>query len=61
MKAIILAAGVGSRLRPITEYKPKCLVTVAGRPILDYQIEAYVSSVRDFPSICSLVMIFSSF
>ncbi|MBF0371425.1 MAG: HAD-IIA family hydrolase [Magnetococcales bacterium] len=44
MKAIILAAGVGSRLRPITSDKPKCLVKVAGRPILDYQIEAYRSA-----------------
>ena len=43
-KALILAAGVGSRLRPITESKPKCLVTVAGRPILDYQIQAYLSA-----------------
>jgi HAD superfamily hydrolase (TIGR01450 family) len=44
MKAVILAAGVGSRLRPITAKKPKCLVTVAGRPILDYQIRAYIAA-----------------
>lgn len=48
MKALILAAGIGSRLRPITEIKPKCLVSVAGRPILDYQIQAYASAgIRD--------------
>ncbi|MBW1690539.1 MAG: HAD-IIA family hydrolase [Deltaproteobacteria bacterium] len=41
MKAAILAAGVGSRLRPITSTKPKCLVKIAGRSILEYQIEAY--------------------
>jgi HAD superfamily hydrolase (TIGR01450 family) len=44
MKAVILAAGVGSRLRPITSNKPKCLVRVVGRPILDYQIKAYASA-----------------
>lgn len=41
MKAIILAAGIGSRLWPLTKAKPKCLVKVAGRPILEYQIDAY--------------------
>ncbi|MDY0000844.1 MAG: phosphocholine cytidylyltransferase family protein [Polyangia bacterium] len=41
MKAVILAAGVGSRLRPITDHTPKGLVRVAGRPILDYALEAF--------------------
>jgi HAD superfamily hydrolase (TIGR01450 family) len=41
MIGIILAAGVGSRLRPMTNTKPKCLVTTAGKPILQYQIDAY--------------------
>ena len=41
MIGIILAAGVGSRLRPMTNSKPKCLVTVAGKPILDYQLDSY--------------------
>lgn len=36
MKAILLAAGVGSRLRPLTDRVPKCLVPIAGRPLLDY-------------------------
>ena len=34
-KAVILAAGVGDRLRPFTNKLPKCLVQVAGVPILD--------------------------
>ncbi len=34
-KAVILAAGVGNRLRPFTNKLPKCLVQVAGVPILD--------------------------
>jgi len=44
MKAVILAAGIGSRLNPITNDKPKALVKVCGKPILDYQIEAYLEA-----------------
>lgn len=39
MKALLLAAGLGSRLRPITETMPKCMVSVMGRPLLDYWLE----------------------
>lgn len=40
MRAIILAAGEGTRLRPHTLDRPKCLVELAGRPLLEYQIQA---------------------
>ena len=40
MKAIILAAGTSSRLYPITRDTPKCLLDVAGRSIIDRQLEA---------------------
>ncbi len=33
--AILLAAGVGSRLAPFTEYLPKCLMPVRGKPLID--------------------------
>lgn len=44
MRAIILAAGVGSRLKAITSKKPKCLVKVANKPILGHQIGAYINA-----------------
>ncbi|MDR2406770.1 MAG: NTP transferase domain-containing protein, partial [Bacteroidales bacterium] len=44
MKVIILAAGIGSRLYPITKKMPKSLVRVSGREILDYQITGYIKS-----------------
>ena len=38
MKVIILAAGQGTRLRPFTDEKPKCMVEVAGISIIDRQL-----------------------
>jgi mannose-1-phosphate guanylyltransferase len=39
LRAIILAGGLGMRLRPLTDDKPKALVPVKGRPISEYQID----------------------
>ena len=40
MKAIILAAGEGTRLRPYTNDRPKCMVQFADRPLLHWQLRA---------------------
>jgi len=44
MKAIILAAGFGIRLKSLTMHKPKSMVKVCGKPILEYQIDAYLNA-----------------
>jgi mannose-1-phosphate guanylyltransferase len=41
VRAFLLAAGVGSRLRPITDVTPKCMLTVGDRPMLDIWLEAF--------------------
>ena len=44
MKALILAAGLGSRLQEYTSEVPKALVQVSGKPILGYQVEALLKN-----------------
>ncbi len=44
MKALILAAGMGTRLRPLTDKIPKCLVPVNGVPIIAKQIENLIDN-----------------
>ena len=40
-KAIILAAGMGTRLRPLTEDRPKCMLEFGGKTLLQRQLEVY--------------------
>lgn len=40
MKAFLLAAGLGTRLRPITDSTPKCMLRIGGAPLLDIWLDA---------------------
>ena len=44
VKAFLLAAGCGTRLRPLTESIPKCLVPIAGQPLLFHWFDALVDA-----------------
>jgi len=48
MKAIVLAAGRGERMRPLTDTTPKPLLPVAGKPLIGYHLEALAKAgIRD--------------
>lgn len=48
MKAMVFAAGVGSRLRPLTERVPKALIEIGGRPLLELVLERLMRFGVDF-------------
>ena len=41
MKAFLLAAGIGSRLRPVTDTTPKCMIPIGGQPLLGIWLDAF--------------------
>ncbi|MGV8996298.1 MAG: nucleotidyltransferase family protein [Parvibaculaceae bacterium] len=47
MRALLLAAGIGSRLRPITDTVPKCLVPIHGKPLLGYWLELLLNGTME--------------
>ena len=48
MQAVILAAGEGVRVRPLTRSRPKAMIPVANRPIIEYVIDALIKNgIRD--------------
>ena len=48
MKAVILAAGVGKRLWPVTQHRPKCLIEIGGQTLLSRYLEVLASvQIRD--------------
>lgn len=53
MKAVLLAAGIGKRLHPITDSCPKSMIKIAGKPILEYILEDLHDS--GFNEICIVV------
>lgn len=49
MNALLLSAGFGTRLRPLTDHTPKCLVEINGRPLLDYWLQdLHAAGVTEF-------------
>ncbi|RFU68736.1 phosphocholine cytidylyltransferase family protein [Peribacillus saganii] len=51
MKVVILAAGVGSRLYPLTRDNPKAMIIINGKPLVQYQVDSLLKSGFGFEEI----------
>ncbi|MCK4247960.1 MAG: NTP transferase domain-containing protein, partial [Methanomicrobia archaeon] len=51
MEALVLAAGLGTRLKPLTNSRSKLLIRIGGKTVIDYIID----SLKDFDEICFIV------
>ena len=66
MKAMIFAAGLGTRLKPLTDTMPKALVNVHGKPLISHVIDSladagfddFVVNVHHFPQMIKDYLIF---
>jgi NDP-sugar pyrophosphorylase family protein len=47
MKAVILAAGLGVRMKPLTDEMPKSMIRISGKPILQYKLESLPEAVEE--------------
>ena len=54
MKAVLLAGGLGSRARPFSDYCPKALIPINGRPVIDHIIRyiSKFSSINEILIVC---------
>ena len=50
VKALLLAAGLGTRLSPLTDNWPKCLMPIGNRPLLEYWLETLYLTNIEFPA-----------
>lgn len=50
MRSLLLAGGFRSRLRPVTDKLPKCLVPINGRPLLEYWLNMLITSAMTLAS-----------
>ncbi len=57
MKVIVLAAGQGTRLRPLTDNIPKCMVKYKNKPILEHQLDLFKSlGLKDLNIVCGYLL-----